>query len=246
MTLSLVSLVLGSCAAVLIGFSKTGLPGAAIPAVALMAAAFPGHAELSVGSVLVVLLVGDAFAVTWFRRHAQWQRLVALFPYVVAGIVPAYFLLGWLDDDQFRPILGGLILALLALEFARQHLGWSRLVQRPWFTGAMGFLAGFGSTAANAGGPMMTIYLLGQGVAKEQFIGTCAWFFFLLNLTKVIPFSLLGMFTRETVGFGLAMSPLAIAGAISGIWLLPRVSQRVFNALVSLLAAAAAVWLIVA
>ena len=73
-------LALGACAAVLIGFSKTGLPGAAIPAVALMAAAFPGSAERSVGAVLVVLLAGDVFAVAWFRRHAQWRRLLALFP----------------------------------------------------------------------------------------------------------------------------------------------------------------------
>jgi uncharacterized membrane protein YfcA len=144
MNITWISLLLGACAAILAGFSKTGLPGAAMPAVALM-----------------------------------------------------------------------------------------------------GFLAGLGSTVANAGGPMMTIYLLGQGVAKEQFIGTCAWFFFLLNLAKILPFLLQGMLTPETVRCGLAMSPLTILGAVAGAWLLPRVSERVFNALVSLLAAVAAVWLIV-
>jgi uncharacterized membrane protein YfcA len=53
------------------------------------------------------------------------------------------------------------------------------------------------------------------------------------------------MLTPETVRCGLAMSPLTILGAVAGAWLLPRVSERVFNALVSLLAAVAAVWLIV-
>lgn len=37
---------LAASAAVLVGLSKTGLPGAAIPAVALMAEAFPDNAEL--------------------------------------------------------------------------------------------------------------------------------------------------------------------------------------------------------
>ena len=245
MQLDPVSLLFGSCAAVLAGFSKTGLPGAGIPTVVLMAAAFPGHTELSVGCLLVVLLVGDVFAVTRFGRHAQWQRLLTLFPYVVAGAVPAYFVLGWLDDRQFRPLLGVLVLALLGLEAARENIGYTTLVNRPCFTRAMGFLAGFGSTVANAGGPMMTIYLLGKQVDKEQFIGTCAWFFFLLNLSKVVPFLFQGILTSETICFGLAMSPLAIAGALAGARLLPRVSQRVFNALVSLLAAVAAVWLIV-
>lgn len=245
MCMTCVSMLLMACAAILVGFSKTGLPGAAMPAVALQAAAFPQNAELSVGAMLVVLLAGDVLAVAWFRRHTQWNRLAVLFPYVVAGMVPAYFVLGWLDDRQFRPALGVLVLALLGLELVRQRFGWTRLAGRPWFVGLMGILAGFGSTVANAGGPVMTIYLLGQGVAKEQFIGTCAWFFFLLNLAKVLPFSLQRMLTHETICCGLAMAPLTILGALVGGWLLPRFSQRIFDMLVWSLATMAAVWLVV-
>ncbi|MCX7424701.1 MAG: hypothetical protein NTW96_03590 [Planctomycetia bacterium] len=43
---SLLSYFLAASAAVLVGLSKTGLPVAAIPAVALMAQAFPDNAEL--------------------------------------------------------------------------------------------------------------------------------------------------------------------------------------------------------
>jgi uncharacterized membrane protein YfcA len=244
MQLDLLSIALGACAAILVGFSKTGLPGTSIPAVALMAAAFPENAQLSVGAMLVVLLVGDIFAVSWYRRHAQWDRLLALFPFVVLGMAPAYMVLLWLDEKQFRPALGGLILLLLALEQVRRRSRWTRLPERRWFVGGAGFLAGFCSTVANAGGPVMTIYLLSRGLLKEQFIGTCAWFFFLLNLAKVVPFWTQDMLTAQTVGFGLALAPVAIAGALAGRWLVPRVPQRVFDLLVTLLAAAAAVWLI--
>jgi uncharacterized membrane protein YfcA len=188
--------------------------------------------------------VGDVFAVAWFRRHAQWDRLWRLFPYVLAGMVPAYLVLLLLDDTQFRPALGGLILALLALEWLRKWSGWTRLADRWWLVGGTGFLAGFSSTVANAGGPVMTIYLLGRGLLKEQFIGTCAWFFFLLNLAKVVPFWTRNMLTPETIGFGVALSPVVIAGAFLGRWLVPRVSQRAFDLLVSALAAGAAAWLI--
>ena len=245
MPLDFASLALVSCAAVLVGFSKTGFPGAAIPAVALMAAAFQDNAQLSVGELLVVLLVGDVVAVGCFRRHTQWSRLRVLFPFVVAGMVPAYAVLAWLDDRRFRWVLGLLILALLGLEFLRQRLGWNHVTKQAWFVRGMGFLAGFGSTVANAGGPMMTIYLLGQETSKEQFIGTCAWVFFLLNLAKLVPFSLQGMITPQTVRIGLAISPVAIVGGVLGVWLLPRVPQRAFNAAVSLLAALAALWLVV-
>ncbi len=238
------TILCATAAAVLVGFSKTGLPGAATPAVALMATAFPGNAELSVGATLVVLLVGDVFAVSWFRRHAQWDRLWGLFPYVLVGMVPAYLVLLWLADRQFRLVLGWLILALLTLELLRKRSHWAHVPERWWFAGSMGVLAGFASTVANAGGPVMTVYLLSRGLLKEQFIGTCAWFFFLLNLAKVVPFWTQGMLTAHTIGFGLALSPIAVAGAVVGRWLVPRVSQRLFDLLVTFLAAAAAMWLI--
>jgi hypothetical protein len=81
---------LSALAALLVGFSKTGLPGAAIPAVALMAEAFREDTKLSVGAMLPILLVGDSFALAYYRRHAHWARLWELFPYVLAGMVPGY------------------------------------------------------------------------------------------------------------------------------------------------------------
>lgn len=245
MDLTPMGCLLGAAAAVLMGFSKTGLPGTSMLAVALMTAAFPHDAQASVGAMLPVLLVGDVFAVTWFRRHAQWDRLWRLFPYVALGVVPAYLLLWWVRGNQLRPVLGWMVLVLLALELARHWFGWTRLAGRWSFVAGTGFLAGFGTTIGNAGGPVMTLYLLGQGLAKEQFVGTCAWFFFLLNLSKVIPFGAAGMLTRETLGVGLALAPVTLAGGLLGIWLLPRISQRVFDAIMRLLTALAGVWLIV-
>ncbi len=62
MNLDLLPLLLGCCAALLVGLSKTGMPGVAIPAVAMMALAFGDDTRLSVGALLPVLLVGDLFA----------------------------------------------------------------------------------------------------------------------------------------------------------------------------------------
>ena len=246
MELTPTALLLGAAAAVLVGFSKTGLPGAATPAVALMAAAFPQDAQLSVGAMLSVLLIGDVFAVARFGRHAQWRRLWGLFPYVVCGMVPGYLVLWWFKGHELRPWLGGLVLGLLVLELVRQQQGWSRVPDRWWFRGSAGLLAGFCTTVANAGGPVMTLYLLSQGLLKEPFVGTCAWFFFLLNLAKVVPFWTAGMLTSQTVGFGLALGPIAVAGALAGMWLLPRISQQAFQAIMLLLAGLAGVWLVLA
>jgi uncharacterized membrane protein YfcA len=82
--------VLAAIAAILVGFSKTGMPGAAIPAVALMAEAFRPQTQLSIGAMLPILLVGDLFALAYYRRHAHWSRLVELFPFVLIGMIPGY------------------------------------------------------------------------------------------------------------------------------------------------------------
>jgi uncharacterized membrane protein YfcA len=238
------SIVLAAAAAMLMGLSKTMLPGASILSVALMAAAFP-DGKLSVGAMLPILLAGDVFAVTWFRRHAQWDRIVAVAPFIVLGGIPGYFVLYWFVGSQLKPLLGGLVAVMLAIEVLRNALGAKASLSGRWFSGMAGSLAGFATVVGNAGGPIMNLYLLSRGLVKEQFIGTCAWLFFLINLSKVIPFWHDGMLTRQTVPFGLMMLPACLFGGLLGTWILPWISQRVFSVAIWLLTAVAAVWLMI-
>ncbi|MHC4181344.1 MAG: TSUP family transporter, partial [Planctomycetota bacterium] len=225
-----VSYLLGGTSALLVGFAKTAVPGAAILAVMLMAMAFPlQDAKLSVGALLPVLLLGDVFAVAWYRRHARWDRLLRLLPYVAVGMVPGAIVLQLSDGGQLRPVLGLLVLVLLVLEVCRRQFGWERLSGRWWFVALMGVLAGFFTTVGNAAGPVMSIYLISQGVLKEEFIGTAAWFFLIVNLSKLpIYAGPAGVITPATLHFDLFVAPLAALGALSGVYVLGRIPQRLF------------------
>lgn len=238
------ALGMGAAAALLVGFSKTGMPGAAIPAVALMADAFPEQTRLSVGALLPILLLGDLFALSYYRRHADWGRLIELVPYVLAGMLPGYWVLATVPDDNLRRLLGALILALLVVQLARHGYGWQPLPNRRWLIGTTGLLAGFGTTVGNAAGPIMSIYLVGQRLEKREFLGTAAWFFFLVNLSKIPGFVLLGMITRRTLAFDLMVLPVVVIGAVIGVLVLKRLPQHVFNRLVLSLAGVAAVRLL--
>lgn len=242
----LISLTLGSCAALLVGFSKTAIPGAAIPAVALMAEAFRDDTKLSVGAMLPILLVGDLFALAYYRRNAQWERLVELFPYVLVGMIPGYVVLRTTSGPHLRILLGTLILLLLVIQLLRQRFHWQPRLDRRWMVGLTGLLAGFGTTVGNAAGPVMSIYLVGQRLDKQEFLGTSAWFFFLVNLSKVPFFYGLNMITRQTLQFDLLLLPVVVGGALAGAWLLRHIPQRLFNTLVLLLAGIAAVRLLIA
>jgi uncharacterized membrane protein YfcA len=120
-----------------------------------------------------------------------------------------------------------------------------------WSLAWTGIAGGFSTTVANAAGPVMTLYLAGKGMKKHAFMGTNAWFFFILNLTKLPLFIVLGilhpdspMITRASLLFDLCMFPLILLGVLLGRWVLTRIPQRVFDVLVLILAGAAAIKLL--
>jgi hypothetical protein len=243
---SLTAYVLGGSAALLMGLAKTGLPGVAIPAVLLMVEAFPDDAKASVGAIMPAILLGDVIAVAWFHRHADWPRLWGMVPYVAAGMALGALVLAGTKGNELRPILGWLVATFLIVEVCRQCFHWEAVPGQWWFAAAVGLVAGFGTMVGNAAGPVMTIYLISRGLRKKEFIGTCAWFFFIVNLSKLPIMYGLGMLNVDTVGFGLIVACLAPVGAILGIWLLKIIPQRPFDVLALSLAGLAAIRLIAA
>jgi hypothetical protein len=159
-------------------------------------------------------------------------------------MVPGFLVLAWIDSGALRVFLGILVLLLLVLELCRRRIGWFQTPHRWWFTATMGVLAGFGTAVGNAAGPAMGIYLVSQRLDKHEFIGTAAWFFFLVNTSKIPVFIGLGMITAATIGFDLVLLPMVVVGAVVGVYLLPKIPQRAFNTIVLVLAGAAAVSMI--
>ena len=105
--------------------------------------------------------------------------------------------------------------------------------------------AGVTTMMANAAGPVMAIYLLTMRLPKEEYVGTGAWFFFLVNLIKV-PFSAsLGLITFETLKVNAMLTTAIALGAITGILLLKVLPQRIFRVAVQIIAAVSAVRLII-
>jgi uncharacterized protein len=242
--MSFVCSLLAAMSALLVGLSKTGLPGVSIPAIILMTEAFPDDARKSVGAILPILLVGDVFAVAWYRRHADWGRLVRLLPYVLLGTLPGIVVLQVMEGNRLRPVIGYMVLGLLALEVCRQGFGWSKFPHRWWFVAATGMLAGFSTFIANAAMPVMSIYLVSQDFDKEQFVGTNAWFFFILNMSKVPAYCVMGMLTPDMLPMNLWLTPVVLLGALLGVFVLSRIPQRLFDILALVLAGVASLRLI--
>lgn len=234
---SLLDWVIVLICALFVGFSKSGLPNLVILVVTIIMFVFP--ARESVGILLPMLLIGDLFAVTYYRRNVVWKYLTNLIPWVLIGILAGFFVLQYVNDEQLKPIIGVIVLIMIALNVARERLGSKFNEMLPTsltFTILMGVLGGFTTMVGNAAGAIMTIYLLVKGLPKKEFVGTGAWFFLSVNVIKFPFYMYLGLITTESLTFNLTMAPIIILGAIIGVKVLPLIPQNVFTILILVLA----------
>lgn len=233
---------IGALAAFLVGVAKTGVPGMGILVVPIVAMIYP--AKQSVGALLPLLVCGDIAGVLFFRRHANWSILWKLMPWTLAGIALGYLSLQHMNDALLKPILGGVVLVLVAVELARRKFTWLNVPHAGAFTAFSGALTGLATTIGNVAGPIANIFMIGKGFAKKEFMGTVAWYFLVINSTKVPLFWHLGMISKDTLRFNAYVLPALVVGGIAGRLLLQKISDKVFQTLVLTLAAAAALKLL--
>jgi len=246
---------IGILAALIVGVAKTGMPGIGILIVPMIALVFGGR--LSVGATLPLLIFGDIFAVLWYRQHARWDNLRSLLPWVLIGIAVGAGLLWYTGTqgsrvDWLNIIIGVLVLLMLAVSLARRYWGNKLVPSSQVGLVSTGVMAGFSTAVSNAAGPIMSIYLSGMmRLSKNEFMGTSAWYFFIFNLTKLPLYVFLSlvlpakpMVNANTLLFDLVMFPVIVIGAFIGKWLLPRISESIFNNIVMVLAGIAALKLI--
>jgi uncharacterized membrane protein YfcA len=232
-----------AAAALLVGFSKTAVSGANTVSLAIFAAVLPARA--STGVLLPILIVGDVLAVLTYRRHAHWPTLWRLFPAVAAGVVIGTLFLVWADDAVVRTSIGAILLFMAGVTLWRRRKAAAEtgagaddepdsVTTRSGRTKARsyGVLGGFTTMVANAGGPVMSMYLLSAGFRKLGFLGTSAFFFLIVNVTKV-PFSVgLGLIDGHSLLLDAALAAFVVPGALIGKWAVNRINQRLFEQLV--------------
>ena len=231
-------------AAIVVGLSKTAVPGAGTVAVATFAAVLP--AKQSTGTILLLLIVADIFAVLAYRRHTNWKALLGLAPAVIAGILLGVVFLFFADDVWVKKTIGVILLAVIAITLFRRRMGAQVADDGPHRVAAAtyGTISGFTTMVANAAGPVMSMYFLAARFPVKEFLGTAAWFFAIVNISKV-PFSIgLGLITVPGLLIDLVLVPFVVGGALFGRCLAGRLNQVVFERLVITVTVIGAVYLL--
>ncbi len=214
--------------AIFIGMSKTGVHGAGMVAVPLLATVFGG--QLSSGIMLPMLCLADVMGVWYYHRHASWDLLKKLFPWAAAGILLGTFVGGWIDDHAFKLLMGAIIFVSMGVMIWMERSNKEGVPHYLWFAALCGVAAGFTSMIGNLAGPAMAVYLLSMRLPKNSFIGTSAWFFLVINWFKV-PFHIWmwKTITWKTFLLDLSVLPLIIIGAVAGIWIVKKLSEQTYR-----------------
>ena len=206
----------GFLAALFIGMAKTGVPGISLPGILLMTYAFPGQERFSTGAILPILIIGDLFAISLYRKKIQWQIISWMFLPTLLGIIGGALALAFTSDKNFQEILALVVLALILFDIARKYLHWDAVGRSMFFGPSLGMATGFTTMYANAGGPPMYVYMAVQNLDKEQYMATWVWMFCIVNIVK-LPISCgLGMINPTTLGF---VAWNLLPGLLTGVFL---------------------------
>jgi uncharacterized membrane protein YfcA len=86
--------------------------------------------------------------------------------------------------------------------------------------------------------------MFAQGMGKSLFVGTVAWTFTLINLTKMPVYIGVGLIDTQVLFFDLLLIPFIPVGSYLGKWMHDRVSEKLFNRVICVLTALAGIGLI--
>lgn len=228
-SLSAVDWMLIVVCAMLIGMSKTGVPGVSMIVVPTLALIFGG--KQSTGILLPILIIADVFAVVYYHRHAQWKHLLRALPWAFAGLFMALWIGNQVNDEQFKRIIAVTVFLSITLMVWKDY-GYKKefTPDNWWFAALMGIIGGFATMIGNVAGPIFAIYLLAMHLDKKSFIGTTAWFFFIINLSK---FPLQALVWKNinisSLTIDVLVFPAIVLGGWFGIFIVKRIPENAYK-----------------
>jgi len=218
-------------AVILMGLSKGGFSGLGLLSLPLMALVV---SPVTAAAIMLPLLMAQDVVTVWsYRREFDRRNLATLAPGALLGVLAGYLLAAWVSDAAV-----GLSVGLISIGFALRRMlgsnGGPPVVRRAsWGAGGFwGFVCGFTSMIAHAGGPPFQIYVMPQRLPPAVFVGTGAIFFAAMNVVKVVPYLALGQFSAQNLTASAALLPVAVAATFAGVWLVRRVPAERFYGII--------------
>lgn len=213
-------------AVLLLGVSKSGF-GAGFGSLAVPMMALAVTVPEAAAILMPVLFLMDVMGMAAFRKDFDLKLLKFLVPFGVLGIVVGAALFKVLNVNTVAGVVGALTLLFLA-----QRLLFPPNADSPppprWLGALLTTTSGFTSFIAHAGGPPISAYVIPLKLSPVKYTATLAFFFFVVNLSKWIPYAWLGLLDMRNMATSLVLLPLAPIGVWIGVRMARRISPVLF------------------
>lgn len=227
-------------AAFIIGLGKAGLKGVDMLSVTIMALVFGGKS--STGIVLPLLCAADIAAVIYYNRHAQWKHFWKLMPWMAVGILLGVYLGQDMPEKTFRMLMAGIVLCTIIIVLWMELRKSVSVPKHPGFAVSTGLAAGFTTMMGNLAGAFANLYFLAMRLPKNDFIGTAAWLFLVINLFK-LPFQVFFWknIHADTLLTDIVLLPALALGFVSGLRIVKHLQDSHYRRVVIVLTLVGAV-----
>jgi uncharacterized membrane protein YfcA len=214
-------------AVILVGLSKGGFSGLSLLSIPLLALVTSPIRAAAI--MLPILIVQDVVSVWAYRRSFNRRIVTVMIPGGILGILVAAITAAYVTDAIVVLGVGLISSGFVLYTWVRPSGSHETLRTGSIPSGVIwGACSGFTSFIANAGGPPFQVYVLPQRLSPQLYAGTMTMVFAAINWLKVGAFFAIGQVSLKNFSISATLFPLAIAATLAGIWLVRRVSGRLF------------------
>lgn len=213
-------------AVLLMGISKSGF-GAGFGSLVVPLMALVVTVPQAAAILMPLLFVMDLLGMAAFRKDFDMKLLRFLIPCGLVGVAVGTLLFKLLNAHTVAGIVGGFTLLFLAQRLLFPPRADSLPPPR-WLGALLTVTSGFTSFIAHAGGPPVNAYLIPMRLSPVYFTATMAFYFFVINLSKWLPYAWLGLLDWRNLATSLVLLPLAPLGVWVGVRLARRISAVLF------------------
>ncbi len=213
-------------AVLLMGVSKSGF-GSGFGSLVVPMMALVVTVPQAAAIMMPLLFVMDVLGMAAFRKDLNRRLLRFMVPFALMGTVLGALLFRVVDPRVVAGVVG-----VLTLLFLAQRLLWPPRADAPpppkWLGAILTMTSGFTSFVAHAGGPPINAYVIPLRLKPVEFTATMAFLFFVVNLSKWLPYAWLGLLDWRNLATSVVLLPLAPLGVWLGVRMARRINPRWF------------------
>jgi uncharacterized protein len=217
-------------AVLLMGISKSGF-GAGFGSLAVPLIALAVTVPQAAAIMMPILFLMDVMGLAAFHKHFDLKLIRFLVPLGLLGTVVGTLSFKLLDARLLAGIVGVFTLVFLAQRLLFPPRPDSAHPPR-WLGALLTVTAGFTSFVSHAGGPPINAYVIPMRLPPLVFTATMSAFFFVVNLSKWVPYAWLGLLDLRNMATSLALLPFAPIGVLAGVRLAHRIRPLLFYRLI--------------